>query len=338
MKKALITILIIILVIFVAAAGSGCKKEVPVEKSAEEITEVPADEEVEQAQESTEEETTEEAIEDEASEEATEEEVEVMQYSIDSKMEDLLDNPQTREILEKFIPDIINSDRIDESLGYALSLVLRFSDVDEDIIPLLDEALRNVGSESADIVETVNYNFKFDATWSSDSHPDDYDSSAHFSPFVVYSYNGTDQGRIFTIDSISTPGMEEMAETGATGILEEEINQIIEASNALSYARAKSINSPGQIEATLIFTQEFSQFIFVTMIAPSPDWFVAGESDLFIDGQWVDKMILDVISFDAGTDSGDSLTAANSDTDPKQPISRFDDSLQKLGTITISKI
>ena len=45
------------------------------------------DEEVEQAQESTEEETTEEATTDEA----TEEEVEVMQYSIDSKMEDLLD-------------------------------------------------------------------------------------------------------------------------------------------------------------------------------------------------------------------------------------------------------
>jgi hypothetical protein len=334
MKKALITILIIILVIFVAAVGSACKKEVP------------ADEEVEQSQESTkeesidkssEEEASDEVTTDEATEEATEEEVEVMQYSIDSKMEDLLDNPQIREILEEFIPDIINSDRIDESLGYALSLVLRFSDVDEEIIPLLDEALKNVGSKSADAVETVNYNFKFDATWSSDSHPDDYVSNAHFSPFVVYSYNGADNGRIFTIDFISTSGMEEMAETGATGMLEEEINQIIEASNALSYVKAVRIDSPGQTEKTLEFTQEFSQFIFVTMIAPSPDWFVAGEADLFIDGQWVDKMILDLISFDAGTDSGDSLNAADSDTDPKQPISRFDDSLQKLGTITITK-
>ncbi|MES0340836.1 MAG: spondin domain-containing protein [Candidatus Humimicrobiaceae bacterium] len=337
MKKALNTLFIIILVILMSSFGAACKNEVPVEKSAEEATEVPADEVVEQAQESTEEETAEEATTEEAPEEATDEEVEVMQYSIDSKMEDLLDNPQTREILEKFIPDIINSDRIDESLGYALSLVLRFSDVDEDIIPLLDEALKNVGSESADVVETVNYNFKFDATWSNDSHPDDYVSSAHFSPFVVYSYNGTDQGRIFTTDSISTSGMEEMAETGATGILEEEINQIIDSSNALNYAKAVKIDSPGQTEKILEFTQEFSQFIFVTMIAPSPDWFVAGEADLFIDGQWVDKMILDVISFDAGTDSGDSLTAANSDTDPKQPINRFDDSLQKLGTITITK-
>jgi hypothetical protein len=74
------------------------------------------------------------------------------------------------------------------------------------------------------------------------------------------------------------------------------------------------------------------------MIAPSPDWFVAGEADLFADGQWVDQIVLDVISFDAGTDSGDTLTAVNSDTDPKQPISQFDESLQDLGTITITKI
>ncbi|MFC2159271.1 spondin domain-containing protein [Actinomycetota bacterium] len=342
MKKAISTSFIIILVILMSAFGSACKNEVPVEKLVEETTEEASqDELVEQSEGDTEEdlieESSEEAVKEESPEETTEEEVEVMEYSIDSIMEDLLDNPQTREILEKFIPDIINSDRIDESRGYALSLVLRFSDVDEDIIPLLDEALRNIGSESTDAVETVSYNFKFDAIWSDDSHPDDYVSNAHFSPFVVYSYDGTDQGRIYTIDSISTPGMEDMAETGATGMLEEEINRIIDSGNALSYVKAVRIDSPGQTEETLEFTQEFSQFIFVTMIAPSPDWFIAGEADLFIDGQWVDNMILDLISFDAGTDSGDSLTAANSDTDPKQPISRFDDSLQKLGTITITK-
>lgn len=190
---------------------------------------------------------------------------------------------------------------------------------------------------AVEAASSANYNIKFDATWSSSSHSDNYVSSAHFSPFVVYSYNGTTQGRIFAIGSVATPGMEEMAETGATGILEEEINQIIEEDNALSYAKAERIDSPGQTEVTLEFTQEFGQFIFVSMIAPSPDWFVTEEANLFVDGQWVDQIVLDVISFDAGTDSGASLTAANSDTDPKQPISRFDDSLQELGTITITK-
>ena len=122
------------------------------------------------------------------------------------------------------------------------------------------------------------------------------------------------------------------------GILIEEINQTIEENNALSYVKAVSFNSPGQTEAMLNFSQEFSQFIFVSMIAPSPDWFVFEEADLFIEGRWVDQIVLDVISFDSGTDSGESLTSANSDTDPKEPISRFDEYLQKLGIITVTKI
>ena len=207
-----------------------------------------------------------------------------------------------------------------------------FETEDEDI----EEATNTeVSIEEAD--QNANYNIEFDATWSSSSHPDNYVSSAHFSPFVVYSYDGTTQGRIFTIGSTSTPGMEDMAETGATGILEEEINQIIEAKNALSYFKAQTINSPGQIEVTLEFSQEFNHFIFVSMIAPSPDWFVTAEANLFIEGQWVDQLILDVISFDAGTDSGDSLTAANSDTNPKQPITLFDEDLQKLGLIIVTR-
>jgi hypothetical protein len=212
------------------------------------------------------------------------------------------------------------------------------SNKEDSSVDEADEDPRESESESTVTAQEVNYIIKFEATWSSDSHPDDYVSSAHFSPFVVYSYNGTDQGRIFTVDMISSPGIEEMAETGATGILEDEIGQIIEANNALSYIKAARIDSPGQTEVSLNFTQEFSWFIFVSMIAPSPDWFVAGEADLFIEGEWVDRVVLDVISFDSGTDSGDTLTAVNSDTNPKQPISRFSDSLQKLGIITITKI
>ena len=201
-------------------------------------------------------------------------------------------------------------------------------------------SIEEADTQDVPVVEaalSASYSIKFDATWSSSSHPDNYVSSAHFSPFVAYSYNGTIQGRIFTSDSVATPGMEEMAETGKTGILEEEINQIIEANDVLNYIKAERIDSPGQTEATLEFTQEFSKFIFVSMIAPSPDWFVAAEADLFVDGQWIDQIVLELISFDAGTDSGDSLTAENFDTNPKQPISLFDDSLQRLGTITITK-
>jgi hypothetical protein len=199
------------------------------------------------------------------------------------------------------------------------------------------EGEEDPGEVPEGVDETAIYNIKFEAVWSSETHPGYYESSAHFSPFVIYSYNGADEGRTYTLGSPSSPGMEDMAETGATGKLEEEIGQLIEDNYALAYTKAKVFDSPGQVEATIEFTPEFSQFIFVTMIAPSPDWFVAAEGDVFVEGQWIDELVLEVMTYDAGTDSGETLTAANSDTDPKEPVAIFDDYLQELGTLTVTR-
>ena len=152
MKKTLIAILIIILAISLSAFVAACKNGAPVEEPVEETTEeTQAEEEVieepvEDSEEESVEESADEISEEEDSVEVIAEEVEVIEYSLDSKMSDLLDNPQTMEVMQKFIPDIVNSDRIDESRGYSLKLVLQFSDVEEDIIPLLDEALKNIES------------------------------------------------------------------------------------------------------------------------------------------------------------------------------------------------
>jgi hypothetical protein len=60
------------------------------------------------------------------------------------------------------------------------------------------------------------------------------------------------------------------------------------------------------------------------MIAPSPDWYVAGENiSLFVDGQFVDTIMVDAISYDSGTDSGPSFTSSNDDTDPAETIQRI---------------
>jgi hypothetical protein len=346
MKKAINLILIIMLSALFIFVISGCKSgedSKDIETSTQEETETTQEEDAGDAEEAEKaEETAEEDTEDEeiAVEEDQQEE-KAVQWSIDSNMGELLDNPQTRAILEKYIPEIVNSDRIDESRGHSLSLVLRFTDVEEGIPEKIDEELKNLGSDPDEVPEGVDetaiYTIKFEAAWSSETHPGYYEPSAHFSPFVIYSYNGADEGRIYILDSQASPGMEDMAETGATGKLIEEIEQFIEGNYALAYTKAKVFDSPGQVEGVLEFTPEFSQFIFVTMIAPSPDWFVAAEGDVFVDGQWIEELVLEVISYDAGTDSGETLTAANSDTDPKEPVTVFDDYLQGLGTLTVTR-
>jgi hypothetical protein len=346
MKKAISLVLIIILLSFLIFAIPGCKsKEAPkdTEVSAQEETETVQEEPVQEEDTKDVEvaEEAEEADDDEAATEVGQQEEKAVQWSIDSNMGELLDNPQTRAILEKYIPEIVNSDRINESRDYSLSLVLRFTDVEEGISEKIDEELKNLGSDPDEVPEGADedamYTIKFEAIWSSETYPEYYVSNAHFSPFVIYSYNGADEGRIYIIDTPASPGMEDMAETGATGKLEEEIGQIIESNYALAYTKAKVFDSPGQVEATLEFTPEFSQFIFVTMIAPSPDWYVAAEGDVFVDGQWVDELVLEVITYDAGTDSGETLTAANSDTDPKEPIIIFEDYLQEMGILTVTR-
>ena len=62
----------------------------------------------------------------------------------------------------------------------------------------------------------------------------------------------------------------------------------------------------------------------VSMIAPSPDWFVGVHGfDLQANGMWVDEVTLTLDPYDAGTDNGTTYTSANADTSPKDPISRL---------------
>ena len=142
MKKALLSIFITVLLISLVVLGLACKNETAVE--------VPVvEEETEQSEEAVEDEPEEETPAEETEEEAEDGE-EIMEYSVDSKVGDLLDNPQTRAILEKYIPEVVNSDKINESLIYTLRMALRwyYSNVDNEVVTRIDEELRNLGSGS----------------------------------------------------------------------------------------------------------------------------------------------------------------------------------------------
>ena len=89
--------------------------------------------------------------------------------------------------------------------------------------------------------------------------------------------------------------------------------------------------------------QEFSRLTLVTMVAPSPDWFL-GVSELELltpgpEGDWVDELVVELHAYDAGTDSGVIYTSADFNTVPAQNISLitsspFDEGVP-LGTLTI---
>ena len=188
------------------------------------------------------------------------------------------------------------------------------------------------------VSQTATYAVEYNVTWSNDSHPETLPSGAHVSPIVLTVHKTRDS--LFEPDHLATAGIEIMAETGATATLVDELSQ---NEATLEPVIGQVINAPGSNNLEIKANQDYRFLSAVSMLAPSPDWFVAVNNvELFKDGQWLDQVELTMRPYDAGTDSGATFEATNSDTNPAEVISlpRDDDFKQAaaegdFATITI---
>ena len=169
--------------------------------------------------------------------------------------------------------------------------------------------------------ETAAYTVTFDSTWSAATHPTAFPGGAHFSGLVGGTHD--DSVHFWTMGGLSSPGMESMAEFGGTFQLSNEVSTAVTAGSAGQVITGGVIfSSPGSANASFTVSQDHSLATLVTMIAPSPDWFVGVDGlDLLVDGNWVDELIIPLAAYDAGTDNGTSFTSPDSNTQPQQPIS-----------------
>ena len=92
-------------------------------------------------------------------------------------------------------------------------------------------------------------------------------------------------------------------------------------------------------------TEAHPLITLVTMIAPSPDWFVGTESLNLRDasGAWQSEITVPMYAWDAGTDSGTGYTSGNANTNPQAPITTIETvpfvvggTLTPLGTMTLT--
>lgn len=167
---------------------------------------------------------------------------------------------------------------------------------------------------------TAQYAVRFDATWSSTSHPIGFPASAHFSPLIGGTHDASVQ--FWAVGAVASPGIRDMAERGLTAPLSNEVQGAINTGHAGAVILGGAVSpSPGTAGATFGVSQQFSRVSLVTMVAPSPDWFVGVNGlDLWVDGHWVDRVTVPLYAFDAGTDSGVDYTSANQVTVPPVPI------------------
>lgn len=171
----------------------------------------------------------------------------------------------------------------------------------------------------------ATYSVTFEATWSQDTHPHaNFPGSAHFSPLIGATHNA--DTTFWQVGALASEGIEQMAETGGTDILRGEVEAQIANNNALALLSGGSASSPGSAAPyTFEINQTFPLVTLVSMIAPSPDWFV-GVSNLSLldeEGQWVASQVVTLYPYDSGTDSGPDYTSPNNDTQPAEAIARI---------------
>ncbi len=178
----------------------------------------------------------------------------------------------------------------------------------------------------------AEYEVTFQATWSAATHPQDFPSNPHFSGLIGGTHNGSVS--FWDVGGSASPGIEDMAETGDKSPLDSEVNAAISAGTGFSLISGFAVNpSPGSTVKTFQMRSTHPLVTLVTMIAPSPDWFVGVSGlRLFENGAWKDNVVVDLDPYDSGTDSGSTFTSLNDDTDPQEPITNLSDAFPFTGT------
>ncbi len=193
--------------------------------------------------------------------------------------------------------------------------------------------------------ETARYRLEFLATWSVEDHPIDFPGNSHFSGLIGGTHN--DLVRFWDEGELASPGIQSVAESGSKTLLQAEVEQEIDMGNAGVVLSGGGIRpSPGLREMTFTISRTFPLATIVSMIAPSPDWFVGVSGfPLFQDNRWIEEITVFLPPYDAGTDSGVTYGSPNQDTDPPEPIYEIfglpfssDGTVPPIGYFTFTRI
>jgi hypothetical protein len=193
--------------------------------------------------------------------------------------------------------------------------------------------------------DKATYLVTFQSTWSQQTHPhpagaEQFPTNAHFSPFVGAVHN--EEVTFWAPSSLASPGIENMAERGGTLLLRDEIE--VAGSDVYGIITGPALSSsPGTVVINAVTaTREYPLVTLVSMLAPSPDWFVGVADFSLLDSslQWQDEIVVVLYPWDAGSDDGVDYLSADAEPASHHPITNmrgqmpFSDA--PIGTLTFT--
>jgi len=164
--------------------------------------------------------------------------------------------------------------------------------------------------------QSVEYRVTFTGTWTANDSSS-YPFSAHFSDLVGVTHPPGNP--FWKSGNLATQGVEDVAELGFNSALESELRADSQNGPIVTFSSLFQLPNSDTLELT--FDPDKPNITLISMVAPSPDWFV-GVSDLSLrnNGQWIQSLSVDLHPYDAGTEDGDTFSLSNPETVPQQPV------------------
>ena len=177
-----------------------------------------------------------------------------------------------------------------------------------------------VGSSTSVAQTMAYYTVEFEATWSESTHPLEFPENPHFSGLI----GGTHDNSVvfWAPGDTASYGIERMAEGGRKSPLRDSVEAAIVAGSAEFVLSGGGIGtSPSSVFLDFEITTGYPLVTLVSMLAPSPDWFVGVHGLSLRDGgEWIDSLDVVLRVYDAGTDSAETYVAFDVDINPHIPI------------------
>ena len=177
----------------------------------------------------------------------------------------------------------------------------------------------NGGSASA-AEEMATFELVIDITWSAETAPLEFPEQPHMSGLIGATHNS--RYVLFRDGHTASSGLELVAENGRVKTLRAEFAEALRRGRLGTMIDGPNLEqAPGRISTTFTATKTHPLLSFVTMIAPSPDWFT-GSADIALTAEdtWIEEAEIVLWAWDSGTDGGQTYEAPDDDMQPRQSI------------------